>query len=192
MDLITTYYVVAGALIVVGLLGTVLPVLPGLPVMFAGMWLAAWVDGYERVGAGTLAVLGVLVLLSIVVDFTASFLGARRVGASTKGQIGAGLGGVVGLFFGLPGLVAGPFLGAALGEHERVGAEVALQVQHAQACPAVGRDARQPDFFWLAGQGGYGFQTCPAASQLAADLIGGRATGLTDSLVHALDPARFG
>jgi glycine/D-amino acid oxidase-like deaminating enzyme len=56
----------------------------------------------------------------------------------------------------------------------------------------IGRDARQPDFFWLAGQGGYGFQTCPAASQLAADLIGGRTSGLSEGLVRALDPARFG
>lgn len=56
----------------------------------------------------------------------------------------------------------------------------------------IGRDARAADFFWLAGQGGYGFQTCPAASRLAADLIGGRATDLSDGLVAALDPARFG
>lgn len=56
----------------------------------------------------------------------------------------------------------------------------------------IGRDARAADFFWLAGQGGYGFQTCPAASRLAADLIGGRAADLSDGLVAALDPARFG
>ena len=53
-------------------------------------------------------------------------------------------------------------------------------------------DAQVPDFFWLAGQGGYGFQTCPAASQLAADLIAGRGTGLSEVLVAALDPVRFG
>ena len=56
----------------------------------------------------------------------------------------------------------------------------------------IGRDRQVPDFFWLAGQGGYGFQTCPAASQLAADLIGGRVSGLSGGLVKALDPARFG
>lgn len=116
MDLITTYYVVAGALIVVGLLGTILPVLPGLPVMYAGMVLAAWAGGFQHIGGWTLAVLGVLVLLSIAVDLLASIAGARRVGASNKGVFGAGVGGFVGLFFGLPGLVAGPFLGAALGE----------------------------------------------------------------------------
>ena len=56
----------------------------------------------------------------------------------------------------------------------------------------IGPDANDPTFFWLAGQGGYGFQSSPAASQLAADLIGGRATGLSAELVASLSPARFG
>jgi glycine/D-amino acid oxidase-like deaminating enzyme len=56
----------------------------------------------------------------------------------------------------------------------------------------IGPDAREPSFFWLAGQGGYGFQTCPAASRLAADLIGGRAPEIGAELVAALAPARFG
>ncbi|HLU12386.1 MAG TPA: DUF456 domain-containing protein [Arenimonas sp.] len=116
MDASTAWYLIAAALILVGLLGTFLPVLPGLPVMFAGMWLAAWADDFQRVGVGTLVVLGLLVLLSIVVDFAASMIGARRVGASGKAIWGAGIGSVVGLFFGLPGLLAGPFLGASLGE----------------------------------------------------------------------------
>lgn len=116
MDASTAWYLIAAALILVGLLGTFLPVLPGLPVMFVGMWLAAWADDFQRVGVGTLVVLGLLVLLSIVVDFAASMIGARRVGASGKAIWGAGIGSVVGLFFGLPGLLAGPFLGASLGE----------------------------------------------------------------------------
>ena len=56
----------------------------------------------------------------------------------------------------------------------------------------IGRDARVPDFFWLAGQGGQGFQTCPAASQLAADLILGRPPEVPQTLIAALSPARFG
>jgi uncharacterized protein YqgC (DUF456 family) len=116
MDPTTTYYLLAGLLIVVGLLGTVLPVLPGLPVMFAGMLLAAWAGDFQRIGGGTLTVLGLLVVVSIVVDLLASVIGAKRVGASGKGLWGAGIGGFVGIFFGLPGLVAGPFLGASLGE----------------------------------------------------------------------------
>ena len=56
----------------------------------------------------------------------------------------------------------------------------------------IGRDVREPSFFWLAGQGGYGFQSSPAASQLAADLIAGQAPGIEADLVAALSPTRFG
>jgi glycine/D-amino acid oxidase-like deaminating enzyme len=56
----------------------------------------------------------------------------------------------------------------------------------------IGPDAREPSFFWLAGQGGYGFQTCAAASRLAADLIGGRTPELEPALVAQLAPSRFG
>ena len=56
----------------------------------------------------------------------------------------------------------------------------------------IGPDAREPSFFWLAGQGGYGFQTCPGASRLVADLIGGRTPEIGAELVAALSPARFG
>jgi uncharacterized protein len=116
MDTHTAYYLIAGALILVGLLGTVLPVLPGLPVMFAGMLLAAWADGFQRIGVWTLVLLGLLLAVSIVVDVLSSILGAKRVGASNKALFGAGLGGFVGIFFGIPGLLAGPFVGAAIGE----------------------------------------------------------------------------
>ena len=116
MDSTSTYYLIAGILIVVGLLGTLLPVLPGLPLMFVGMLLAAWAGGFQHIGAGSLTVLGLLVLLSIGVDLAASILGAKRSGASRKGLWGAGIGGFAGIFFGIPGLVAGPFLGASLGE----------------------------------------------------------------------------
>lgn len=56
----------------------------------------------------------------------------------------------------------------------------------------IGRDSAEPSFFWLAGQGGYGFQSSPAASQLAADLVIGAAPTLSESLIAALSPARFG
>lgn len=55
----------------------------------------------------------------------------------------------------------------------------------------IGRDLVEPAFFWLAGQGGYGFQTSPAASRLAADLLGGTAPELDAGVVAALSPGRF-
>jgi uncharacterized protein len=104
------------ALIAVGLAGTVLPALPGVPMIFLGVWLAAWIDGYERIGGLTLTVLGLLTLIAVAVDFIASALGARRVGASRQAITGSVLGSLVGIFFGLPGLLLGPFIGAVVGE----------------------------------------------------------------------------
>ena len=116
MDLQIVWYVVAAVLIVIGLAGTILPILPGVPIVFAGMWLAAWADGYAHVGKFTLIVLGVLTVLALILDFVAGMHGAKRVGASRHAVIGALLGTVVGIFFGLPGLLLGPFVGALLGE----------------------------------------------------------------------------
>lgn len=58
--------------------------------------------------------------------------------------------------------------------------------------PVIGFDAGVPGFFWLAGQGGYGFQTSTAAARLAADLAGGRMPGIAAEVVTALSPRRFG
>ena len=116
MELLWLIYIAAALLIAIGLAGTVLPVIPGIPLMFLGMWLVAWVQGFVHIGAFMLWVLALLTLLSVAVDLLASALGAHRVGATRGGLIGAALGTVVGLFFGLPGILFGPLLGAVLGE----------------------------------------------------------------------------
>jgi uncharacterized protein YqgC (DUF456 family) len=112
----TLYYIIAGLLILVGLAGVILPALPGLPLVFAGMLLAAWVGGFAQIGTGTLVVLGALTLLSMLVDFWAAALGAKRVGASRLALLGALLGTVAGVFLGPVGLFVGPFVGALLGQ----------------------------------------------------------------------------
>jgi len=116
MDLQNLYYVVAGLLVLVGIGGTILPALPGLPLVFAGMLLAAWAGDFEHVGVGMLVLLGALTALSLLVDFWATAVGAKRVGASRKAVIGAVLGTFAGIFFGPIGLFAGPFAGALAGE----------------------------------------------------------------------------
>ena len=116
METQTLYYVLAGALVIIGLAGVVLPALPGLPLMFAGMWLAAWAGGYDQVGVGTVIMLAVLTLHSLGVDIVAALLGAKRVGASRLALLGAAIGTVAGLFLGLAGIIIGPFVGALLGE----------------------------------------------------------------------------
>ena len=103
------YFVLAGVLIIAGLIGSVLPVLPGVPLVFVGMVLAAWADGFAHVGTFTLILLGALCILAMLVDFVAGLLGARRVGASKYALWGAMCGTLVGIFFGLPGLLSDRF-----------------------------------------------------------------------------------
>ena len=109
-------YLLAALLIVGGLAGAVLPSLPGIPMLFGGIWLVAAVDHYRHLGLGWLLLIGALGALGVIVDFVAATLGARRVGASRTALWGASLGTLVGMFFGIPGLLFGPFAGALLGE----------------------------------------------------------------------------
>ncbi len=116
MDPTALYYLIAALLVLAGLVGTVLPALPGLPLMFIGMLLAAWAGDFQRIGAPTLVALAVLTLISVVVDFWATAHGAKRVGASRLAMLGAAIGTLFGIFLGLPGLLLGPFVGALAGE----------------------------------------------------------------------------
>jgi uncharacterized protein YqgC (DUF456 family) len=109
-------WITAGALIVVGALGLVLPVLPGSPLIFLGALLAAWAEDFTYLGAGSLIVLGVLAALALAVDFIAGAFGVKRFGASRRAVTGATLGAIVGLFFGIVGVLVGPFIGAVIGE----------------------------------------------------------------------------
>ncbi len=109
-------WLLAIVLVAIGIAGTLLPMLPGVPLVLAGLLVAAWVDGFQHVGWPVLAVLGALTLLSVLVDAAASSLGAKRAGASRAAIAGAAVGTTVGVFFGLPGLLIGPFAGAALGQ----------------------------------------------------------------------------
>ena len=109
-------WVLAVVLVAVGLAGILLPALPGTILIFAGLLLAAWADGFMRVGTGMLVLLGVIAAASYGVDFVAAALGAKHLGASPRAMAGAALGTVLGLFLGLPGLILGPFVGAVLGE----------------------------------------------------------------------------
>ena len=111
-----TLYVLAALLMLVGLAGAVLPALPGIPLIFGGIWLAAAVDGYRHLGWWWLFGIALLGALGMTIDFVAGMLGAKRVGAGRQALWGAVLGTFVGMFFGVPGLLLGPFVGALLGE----------------------------------------------------------------------------
>lgn len=101
---------------VTGLSGLLLPVVPGAPILFLGLLFGAWAEDFQYVGVWTLLILAGIAGLTYVVEFAASILGVRKYGGSRRAMAGAVLGGVVGLFLGIPGILLGPFAGAVIGE----------------------------------------------------------------------------
>jgi uncharacterized protein YqgC (DUF456 family) len=112
-------YVLGAAGLVAGLAGVVLPVLPGSLLLVAGTVAIAWADGFQRVGGWTVALAAVLAVLIWAVDLAASALGARWSGASRWAVVGAGVGLLAGLAFGIPGVILGPAIGALAFEYAR-------------------------------------------------------------------------
>lgn len=104
--------------IVVGFLGTFLPILPGTTLIYAGMVIHYFAMGMEASGLAWQGLVGItiLYLLSLVLDWFSGAIGAKWFGSSKWGVIGAIVGGIVGLFFSLPGLIIGPIAGVFLFE----------------------------------------------------------------------------
>ena len=117
MDNSFIFHILAAILVLIGIAGVILPALPGIPLVFAGLLLSAWADGFANVGWPTLVILAVLTLLSFVVDVLSTAIGAKGAGASRQAIIGSLVGSVAGLFFMPVGFLAGPFLGALIGEY---------------------------------------------------------------------------
>lgn len=114
---ITLLWVLCAALIVLGLAGTVLPVVPGTVLVWGGIVLGAWIDDFTRVGTTTVVVVSVLAVLAWGLDYVAGLMGAQKAGASKQALLGAAVGTVVGLFMGLVGVLFMPLVGAAVGEY---------------------------------------------------------------------------
>ena len=110
-------WILAVALIAVGVAGTVLPVLPGAILVLAGITLAAWIDGFTRIPVWLLVVFGAMTAVAWVIDYVAAAAGAKRAGASRYAIIGAAIGTVAGILTGLWGLLFMPLAGAAIGEY---------------------------------------------------------------------------
>ena len=112
------FLLVLGVLIIVaGIVSLALPLVPGVAIIFFGIVVVAWADDFTRIGPAMLGVLLVLTLIAMVADNVAGMFGAKRAGASGWGVFGAGVGAVVGLPFGLPGVILGPAIGALAFEY---------------------------------------------------------------------------
>ena len=116
MDWNILWYAIAGIIIAAGFVASILPNLPGIPVMFGGMLLAAWVGHFEAIPVWVIVFLALLAAFSIVFDFVAGSYGAKCHGASKAAVWGAFIGTIAGLFFGIPGIILGPFVGAVIGQ----------------------------------------------------------------------------
>jgi uncharacterized protein len=110
------FWLLAAVLVIAGLAGSVLPAMPGVPLVFLGLVVGAWADDFQRVTWLTLTLLGLLTIASFSIDVLATALGAKRVGATRLAIVGAMLGTLGGMFLGIPGLILGPFVGAVAGE----------------------------------------------------------------------------
>ena len=106
-------------LVVIGVVLLPMPAIPALGVIYVGVFVAAWADGFARIGWFSLAVMLALTVFGSLADNVATLIGARRAGASWWGVAGAGAGMLVGMFFGLPGLIVGPAVGAFVLEYVR-------------------------------------------------------------------------
>jgi uncharacterized protein YqgC (DUF456 family) len=118
LSLDTIVLVLAIIFILLGLAGTVIPLLPGIPLIFISILAYGWYEGFQVINAHFLIIMGVLTILSLLVDYLSTALGASYWGSSKKGVWGA----VIGTFFGLillppVGLLVGPWLGASIGEY---------------------------------------------------------------------------
>lgn len=110
-------WVLSAVLVLLGLAGTVLPLLPGTLLVWAGLLLGAWIDDFTRVSVVTTLLLTLLAVLAWALEFVAGLMGAKRAGASPQALVGAAVGTVVGIFMGLIGVLFMPLIGAGIGEY---------------------------------------------------------------------------
>src|SRR5438067_6499203 len=111
------WWLITIVLFAVGLIGAVVPLLPGTTVILAAAIIHRLMLGPEKsVGWPTIAVLAILTLATYALDFLSGYFGAKYFGATKWGMFGAIIGAVVGIFFGFIGLFVGPVIGAIAGE----------------------------------------------------------------------------
>jgi uncharacterized protein YqgC (DUF456 family) len=110
-------YALVALLMIAGLVGSLLPAMPGVVLILAGAAVHAVATGFDPLGPGRLTILALLTILAYALDYVAGALGVKRFGGSGWAVAGAVAGALVGMFLGLPGLLLGPMLGALAAEY---------------------------------------------------------------------------
>jgi uncharacterized protein YqgC (DUF456 family) len=112
-------FILAVAVMLVGLAGVFLPVIPGVPIIFGAALLYALLTDFSTISSQTLAVFAILTVVSMVLDWVASVMGVKKMGGSYAGMVGALVGMIIGLLLpgvGIIGFIIGAFAGAYLME----------------------------------------------------------------------------
>ena len=113
----TVYLILSLVIMAAGLAGTILPVLPSIPLVYCGFLIYGAGTGWRDFGAGVMIFFGAVTILVLVLDYVAGAVGAKKFGASTAGVVGSVIGAIVGvIFFNIIGLIVGVFAGAVFGE----------------------------------------------------------------------------
>ncbi len=113
----TTAVIIAIIVILLGIAGTIIPFIPGIPLIFIAITAYGWYEGFHAVSTKYIAIMASLTVLSLIVEYLSSILGAKYFGSSKKGIYGALIGTVIGIFVFPPiGILIGPWLGACVGE----------------------------------------------------------------------------
>ena len=111
------FAIICAVLMLIGLVGVVLPYLPGIPIAWLGLFIYAIGTGWERISVTTIIVFAALTAVSLILDLVAPILGAKKYKASKWGIIGTSVGLIIGvLIFNIWGIILGPLLGALIGE----------------------------------------------------------------------------
>lgn len=107
--------IIAGLCMLVGIIGCIVPGLPGVPIAYAGLWIAQITDRVDF-SWQTLLIWGIVTVIATVLDYVIPAWGTKQFGGTKYGVWGSIIGVFVGLFFGALGVILGPLVGAILGE----------------------------------------------------------------------------
>ena len=166
-ELSTLFFLVSYLLIFLGIVGALVPVLPGPLLIWLGAFVWAWADGFVHIGWPTLLVLAVLTIISWGADLGLSFISSRRSGAGWR-SIGVSiLGGIIGAILLSSVPVVGTFIGAA------VGSISALWLMEYRRAQASSRDADGPNSPGMGSDETNGQGNKAAATQAVKGYVGG-------------------
>ncbi len=104
----------AVVLLILGLAGCIIPVMPGPPIAFVGLLIVYFIT--EEISGSAILIYGAITLVTVILDYIVPMLGVKYFGGTRWGKWGCFIGSLVGLFFMPWGIIAGPFIGAFIGE----------------------------------------------------------------------------